>query len=222
VYHLCRAAPPMCMSKWLSMGKLWRIAVVRSAYLSLRFRGLCLIARGSRVSLEPGARILFGKNSRLLIGFPRVGAAPCSVRLAINARLSIQGEVILMNGTRAVVAKDAHLEIGDKTYIHCNSTVTCFGHIRIGADCGISWNTNILDGNGHDLTVDGVVKPWPNPVEIGDNVWVGTGAMVLPGVRIEDGAIIGAGSVVTRDVPARTVVAGNPAKVIGKDAEWVK
>jgi tetrahydrodipicolinate N-acetyltransferase len=222
VYHLCRAAPPMCMSKWLSMGKLWRIAVVRSAYLSLRFRGLCLIARGSRVSLEPGARILFGKNSRLLIGFPRVGAAPCSVRLATNARLSIQGEVILMNGTRAVVAKDAHLEIGDKTYIHCNSTVTCFGHIRIGADCGISWNTNILDGNGHDLTVDGVVKPWPNPVEIGDNVWVGTGAMVLPGVRIEDGAVIGAGSVVTRDVPARVVVAGNPAKVIGKDAEWVK
>ena len=100
--------------------------------------------------------------------------------------------------------------------------MTCFGHIRIGADCGISWNTNILDGNGHDLTVDGVVKPWPNPVEIGDNVWVGTGAMVLPGVRIEDGAVIGAGSVVTRDVPARVVVAGNPAKVIGKDAEWVK
>ena len=116
----------------------------------------------------------------------------------------------------------AHFEVADGTYIHCDSTVTCFGHIRIGADCAISWNTNILDGNGHDLTVDGVVKPWPRAVEIGDNVWIGTGAIVLPGVLVEDGAVIGAGSVVTRQVPARTVVAGNPAQVIGKDVEWVK
>jgi acetyltransferase-like isoleucine patch superfamily enzyme len=72
------------------------------------------------------------------------------------------------------------------------------------------------------LTVDGMVKPWPNPVEIGNNVWVGTGATVLPGVRVEDGAVVGAGSVVTHQVPARTVVAGNPAKVIGKDVDWVK
>jgi tetrahydrodipicolinate N-acetyltransferase len=204
------------------VGKVWRIAIVRSTYLSLRFRGLCVIARGSRVRLERGARIEFDKRSRLLIGFPRVGQSPCWVSLRANARFSVQGEVILMNGTRVVVAEGAHLEVGGGTYIHCDSTVTCFGHIRIGTGCAISWNTNILDGNGHDLTVDGMVKPWPNPVEIGNNVWVGTGATVLPGVRVEDGAVVGAGSVVTHQVPARTVVAGNPAKVIGKDVDWVK
>jgi tetrahydrodipicolinate N-acetyltransferase len=211
------------MRNWvLTAGKVWRIAIVRSTYLSLRFRGLCVIARGSRVNLDHGARIEFGKRSRLLIGFPRVGQSPCWVSLRENARFSVQGEVILMNGTRVVVAKGAHLEVGGGTYIHCDSTVTCFGHIRIGTGCAISWNTNILDGNGHDLTVDGMVKPWPNPVEIGNNVWVGTGATVLPGVRVEDGAVVGAGSVVTHQVPARTVVAGNPAKVIGKDVDWVK
>ena len=199
VYHLFRWSLPFDMGKGLSaVWKVWRIAIVRSTYLSLRFRGLCVLARGSRVSLETGARIEFGKGSRLLIGFPRVGPSPCAVRLGANARLSIDGEVILMNGTRVVVGERAHLEIGHGTYIHCDSTVTCFGHIRIGADCAISWNTNILDGNGHDLTVDGVVKPWPNPVEIGNDVWIGTGAIVLPGVRIEDGAVVGAGSVVTR------------------------
>jgi tetrahydrodipicolinate N-acetyltransferase len=208
--------------RFLMVGKVWRIAIVRSTYLSLRFRGLCVVARGSRVSLDPGARIEFGKNSRLLIGVPRVGQSACAVHLKANARFSIQGEVILMNGTRVVVGEDAQLEVGDGTYIHCDSTVTCFGHIRIGTNCAISWNTNILDGNGHDLTVDGMVKPWPNPVVIGDDVWIGTGAIVLPGVRVEDGAVIGAGSVVTHQVPARTVVAGNPAKVIGKDVDWVK
>ena len=143
------------------------------------------------MSLDRGARIEFDKRSRLLIGFPRVGQSPCWVSLRANARFSVQGEVILMNGTRVVVAEGAHLEVGGGTYIHCDSTVTCFGHIRIGTDCAISWNTNILDGNGHDLTVDGMVKPWPNPVEIGNNVWVGTGAIVLPGVRVEDGAVVG-------------------------------
>jgi tetrahydrodipicolinate N-acetyltransferase len=211
------------MRKWfLTVGKVWRVAIVRSLYLSLRFRGRCVVARGSRVCLDPGARLEFGQGSRLLIGFPRVGQSPCFVHVRANARFSVHGEVILMNGTRVVVAEGAQLDVGDGTYIHCDSTITCFGRIRIGSGCAISWNTNILDGNGHDLTVDGMVKPWPNPVEIGDNVWIGTGAVVLPGVRVEDGAVVGAGSVVTRQVPTRTVVAGNPAKVIGKDVDWVK
>jgi maltose O-acetyltransferase len=53
------------------------------------------------------------------------------------------------------------------------------------------------------------------PIRIGDNVWIGGGAIVLPGVTIGDDAVIGAGSVVTRDVPAGDVVVGNPARVRG-------
>jgi acetyltransferase-like isoleucine patch superfamily enzyme len=112
--------------------------------------------------------------------------------------------------------------MGDHSFINCNSTVTCFEHISIGKDCAISWDTNILDGNRHGLIIEGVPRPPVMPVAIGDNVWIGAGAFVLSGVTIGSGAIVGAGSVVTKDVPARTVVAGNPAKVIGKNADWVK
>jgi tetrahydrodipicolinate N-acetyltransferase len=174
------------------------------------------------VRIERGARIEFDPGSRLSIGEDRLSPVPCRVILRGNSRLSVRGKVVLMRGTKVVVTQGAHFEIGDQSYIHCNSTVTCFEHIAIGSDCAISWNTNILDGNSHDLTIDGVSRPWSAPVAIGDNVWIGAGALVLPGVTLGSGAVVGAGSVVTKDVPDRTVIAGNPARVLGKNADWVK
>jgi acetyltransferase-like isoleucine patch superfamily enzyme len=114
-----------------------------------------------------------------------------------------------MSGTKIVVSEGAHLEMGDHSCIHCNSTVTCFAHISIGSDCAISWNTNILDGNSHDLTVDGSPRPCSAPVAIADNVWIGTVAIVLSDVTIQSGAVVRAGGVVTKDVSDRMVVAGN-------------
>ncbi len=58
------------------------------------------------------------------------------------------------------------------------------------------------------------------PIIIGDNVWVGTRAVILKGVTIGGGAIVAAGAVVTKDVPPRTIVGGNPAHVIRENASW--
>lgn len=55
---------------------------------------------------------------------------------------------------------------------------------------------------------------WAEPVIIGDNVWIGGDATILPGVTIGDNVVIGAGSVVTKDIPSNVVIAGNPAKII--------
>lgn len=55
---------------------------------------------------------------------------------------------------------------------------------------------------------------WARPVKLGDNVWIGGGASILPGVTIGDNCVIGAGSVVTKDVESNTIVAGNPARFI--------
>ena len=57
---------------------------------------------------------------------------------------------------------------------------------------------------------------WPKPIHIGKKVWIGSGAIVLPGVNIGDNSVIAAGSVVTKDVPENSVFGGNPAKLIKK------
>jgi tetrahydrodipicolinate N-acetyltransferase len=119
-----------------------------------------------------------------------------------------------------LVSDNAHFEIGDKSYININSTVTCLDHIAIGSGCAISWNTNMLDGNAHELVVDEASRPRTQPVVIGNDVWIGTGAIILSGVTIGDGAVVAAGSVVTADVPGQAVVAGNPARVVKEQATW--
>jgi acetyltransferase-like isoleucine patch superfamily enzyme len=89
----------------------------------------------------------------------------------------------------------------------------------VGRRCLIAANCQIIDGSGHDLSFENVenrinTKGSARPIIIEDDVWIGAQTIVLPGVRIGKGSVIGAGSVVTRDVPPFTVAAGNPAKVI--------
>jgi acetyltransferase-like isoleucine patch superfamily enzyme len=68
--------------------------------------------------------------------------------------------------------------------------------------------------------VDGQPQPHTAPIVIGDHVWIGTNSLVLKGVTVGDGAVVAAGSVVTRDVPASTLVAGVPAKPVRTIEHW--
>ena len=105
------------------------------------------------------------------------------------------------------------LIIGDRAFINYGVDIAATGLVAIGADCLIGTHVSIIDNDFHGV-VDRQRVPSPKPVIIGDNVWIGNRAIILPGVTIGEGAVVGAGSVVTRDVPARTVVAGNPARVV--------
>jgi tetrahydrodipicolinate N-acetyltransferase len=206
-----------------AMSRVTRVAhvsIARTLYLSLRHGGRCLILRGTRLQLLPGSRICFDKGASLRLGSHRAGSAPCSLYLGRNAKLTIHGPVNVFRGTRIAVDHGAHIEIGSDSYINLNSFVACYEHIRIGANCAIAWNTNILDGNGHALFVDGQPRSVSKPIVIEDRVWVGSGATILAGVTVGEGAVIAAGSVVTRDVPARALVAGNPARVVHNNVDW--
>jgi acetyltransferase-like isoleucine patch superfamily enzyme len=86
--------------------------------------------------------------------------------------------------------------------------------VTIGKDCAIAWGVTISDHDFHKLYLDGKQLVETAPVLIGNNVWIGMNATILKGVTVGDGAVIGAHSVVTKDVPAKCVVVGNPAKVI--------
>jgi acetyltransferase-like isoleucine patch superfamily enzyme len=194
--------------------------LLRSLYLSGRFGGRIVIMRGTRLRLDSGAQIRAPHGARLVIGRQEAGA-PASLHLMRNARLSVrgQGRVTISRGARILVLDQAHLEIGAETTIHFNAAITRMKHINIAPSCAISWNTNILDGNLHELIVDGGPQPRTRPVALGSNAWIGCGSTIL-GATIGAGAVVGAGSVVTRDVPDRVVVAGNPARVIRKDVMW--
>ena len=109
----------------------------------------------------------------------------------------------------------AHISVGAGTFINFNLTALDVAAITIGRDCQIGPNVQLLTPT-HPLAAqprrDKVEAA--RPITLGDNVWLGGGVIVLPGVSIGDNSVIGAGAVVTRDVPANVIAVGNPARVI--------
>ena len=121
--------------------------------------------------------------------------------------------------------KDAHLEppfhcdcgenifIGDKTFLNFNVTILDSAEVRIGNNCWIAPNVQIYAATHPTDYLERRKICLAKPITIGNDVWIGGGSIILPGVQIGDGAVIGAGSVVTHDIPAFCIAFGNPCKV---------
>ena len=129
----------------------------------------------------------------------------------------VRGPRIRVWGHPRVVNKGRML-IGASVRIRSTVTTIEFvtSHsVRIGRECQIGPHCMFMDNAYHSVDPEqrNVVPP-SLPITIGDNVWVGARAIILPGVTIGDHSVIGAGSVVTRDVPARTFAAGAPCRVV--------
>ncbi|MGV9557779.1 sugar O-acetyltransferase [Streptomyces sp. NPDC003401] len=109
----------------------------------------------------------------------------------------------------------SNITIGARTFVNYNLTALDVADITIGEDCQIGPNVQLLTPT-HPL------EPQPRrdkleaarPITIGDNVWLGGGVIVLPGVTIGDNSVVGAGAVVTKDLPANVVAVGNPARPV--------
>jgi acetyltransferase-like isoleucine patch superfamily enzyme len=112
------------------------------------------------------------------------------------------------------------LEIGDHTGIGHECTIVVGKRVSIGSHCLISGQTMIFDSSGHhtDAIERRAGRPPPpeevREVVIGDDVWIGVRSVIFPGVRIGNGSIISAGSVVRTHIPPYSVAAGNPARVV--------
>jgi acetyltransferase-like isoleucine patch superfamily enzyme len=113
-------------------------------------------------------------------------------------------------------APGATVSIGEGTYINRRTEITCKASVTIGERCAVSWDVLITDTDYHALDGTSPVAP----VRIGDDVWIGAKAIILKGVTIGDGAVIAAGAVVSRDVPAGALVGGNPARELRADVRW--
>jgi maltose O-acetyltransferase len=112
-----------------------------------------------------------------------------------------------------------NIELGERVFFNFNCIVLDVCHVRIGDYTLIGPAVQIYTPM-HPLDAEQRRhKEFGKPVEIGSDVWIGGGAIILPGVRIGSRAVIGAGSVVTRDVPDQVFAAGNPCRVIREVAE---
>jgi acetyltransferase-like isoleucine patch superfamily enzyme len=132
----------------------------------------------------------------------------------------------MITGSLVFDREDAMISIGQRVFI--NGSIIAAAKIEIGDDVMISWGVTIVDHNSHSISFSHRAndvtnwrkgqKDWTHvkvaPVKIGDKVWIGVNALILKGVTIGEGAVVGAGAVVTKDVPAWTIVGGNPAQII--------
>lgn len=112
-------------------------------------------------------------------------------------------------------AYGVNIHLGDRVFLNVQCTILDCNEVRIGDDVMIGPAVQIYTP-AHDLQAETRIQGWEvaKRIVIEDNVWIGGGAILLPGVTIGKNAVVGAGSVVTRDVRPNTVVAGNPAGLI--------
>jgi acetyltransferase-like isoleucine patch superfamily enzyme len=132
-------------------------------------------------------------------------------------RLVLGDDVYIAERSRLVFeGPDGTIEVGDRTFINARSEIRARERVEIGPDCMLSFEVVVMDTNHHHL--DGTVTT--APTRIGRNVWIGARTLILRGVTIGEGSVVAAGSVVTRDVPERCLIGGNPAKVIRENVAW--
>ena len=150
-------------------------------------------------------------------------------------RAAILGEILgeMGEGTRIqgpiAFHYGKHTKIGRNFFGNFNLTIQDDGEVTIGDRCNFGPNVTIVtpihpmvpEERNALLGPDGKPKRlcYAKPVHIGSDVWLGANVVVCPGVTIEDGCVIGAGAVVTRDIPPRTFAAGNPCRVIREITE---
>lgn len=169
------------------------------------------VRRSDAVSVGPGAAVAWRR-----------------IRQVAGNRLSI-GQSSIIQANIRFEDRGGEIRIGNRTYIG-KSDLVCYRRLVIGDDVIMSWGITVTDHDSHGLDWEhrnnDVLdwgkgrKDWTHvahaPVVIRDKAWIGFNVSILKGVTIGEGAVVGACSVVTRDVPPHSVVVGNPASVVRK------
>jgi maltose O-acetyltransferase len=174
-----------------------------------------MLAGDLYIADDPESERLAQRGARLADAYHRaVLADEASARPLLEELLGTLGEGAFLKPP-LFVDYGENIHVGARTFANYNLVALDVAPITIGEDCQIGPNVQLLTPT-HPL------EPGPRrdkleaaePITIGDNVWLGGGVIVCPGVTIGENSVIGAGAVVTRDIPANVVAVGNPARVI--------
>jgi acetyltransferase-like isoleucine patch superfamily enzyme len=157
---------------------------------------------------------------------------PTGYRMSLDGMLFLGGGVKLQIGRRGrasfgrwvwighdtkIRCHEGEVRIGDKTVLGQECTISAYQHVSIGEQCILADRSMLIDFDHNVAEVERPIRVqgiYKRDVRVGNNVWIGYEAKILRGVTVGDNSIIGAGAVVTKDVPANAVVAGAPARVI--------
>jgi acetyltransferase-like isoleucine patch superfamily enzyme len=188
---------------------------------------------GKSLSLRRVERYLaVDPSAKLRSGFSVKFMVPPEQRVYVSV-----GERSLLSTRIVFEGRSGEVTIGKRAYIG-DCSIICRSRVILGDDVTIAWGVTLYDHNSHSLdwrqrakvvdhfyNCEGSANPYSeldwagvavSPIVIEDKVWIGFNSVILKGVRVGEGAIVGAGSVVTRDVEPFTIVGGNPATVIGR------
>lgn len=190
---------------WRTLGRFSRVTGALSKLLYRITLGQLILERGVRfigvpiISVVPKGEITLEENVLLLSASP-------SYHASIYSRTKLLAD-------RA----GAKIKVGRNTRLN-GCCIHAWQEIRIGENCLVAANVTILDANGHALCFDDpcarlTTRDTPRPVNIEDNVWIGLGAIILPGTTIGAGSIIGANCIVSGNIPPNSIVTCSPALI---------
>ena len=166
------------------------------------------------------------KGSELFEMFHILADDAIKITMELNNKYHTKEEIVEIFSKLTNKKVDSTFRLFPPFYTDCGVNITLGKNVFINSNCkfqdqgGITIGDNVLIGHNvviatinHDLNPKKRADMYPRPVKIGNNVWIGSNVVILGGVTVEDGAVIGAGSIVTKDVPKNAVAFGSPCKV---------
>lgn len=193
--------------------------------ISKSYLGLCAyINANSVIDIDRKASIHYNDNGFLVLGTERSSfrgwAGSTKLYIKDNSSMTLFGMNQIGSGSLVWLIGGGRLTIKGGGFTAGKNIIIAKESVEIGERCQIAWGATISDHDFHKTYTNGIQNIETSPVKIGDDVWIGMNATILKGVTIGNKAIIGAGSIVTKDVPAGAMVAGSPAKIIKDNIEF--
>lgn len=218
VYDLLKYTYVVCKQTQLKPKPIFQLFKYNSLS-EIAHRNILLPTPYCSIDIKKGAKII--KNGILILGHKKLKKSKLETRLFLDkgAVLQYKDNTTIGYGSDIEVFTNAILSFGGGGATNIGATIICGERIDIGKNTMLGRHITIRDNNGsHYMNRQGYKNS--RPVIIGDKVWLTEQCTVMPGVKIGDGAIVGALSLVIRNIPAYSMASGHPAEIIDEDILW--